>query len=92
MLGGNNCLSLNAKTEKIKKLVQRIFKLFPLGKRKKFIKEGESQQYATVLWADLPQMSLIIQIQSAAVGSAKLVYWQMGFMKEAILNRLLPIH
>lgn len=58
VLAGNNCLSLNAKTEKIKKLVQRIFKLFPLGKIKKFIKEGESQQYATVLWADLPQMSL----------------------------------
>lgn len=58
VLAGNNCLSLNAKTEKIKELVQRIFKLFPLGKRKNFIKEGESQQYATVLWADLPQMSL----------------------------------
>lgn len=58
VLAGNNGLSLNAKAEKIKKLVPRICKLFLLGKIKNFIKEGESQQYATVLYADLPQMSL----------------------------------
>lgn len=58
VLAGNNGLSLNAKTEKIKELVPRVCKLFLLGKIKNFIKEGESQQYATVLYADLPQMSL----------------------------------
>lgn len=81
VLAGNNF-----KKKRERNWFREFCKLFPLGKRPKKVKAN------SIVHSPPPNVPVTIQTQAAAVGSAKPVYWQMGFVKETIVNGLLPIH